>query len=162
MSLEDRSHAVILRILLSINLLGPTKTVSKELEKRTIKMLTNITRRHFIKQIGNLKRLFDYLKEKGQLDNTVIIYTGDQGMFLGEHDYIDKRWMYEESMRMPLLVLYDLENDPYEMQNVYGEPAYKDITASLKKQLKQKREQLGETDEKYPHIQAIIDKHWND
>ena len=35
------------------------------------------------------------------MDNTIIIYTGDQGFMLGEHDYIDKRWMYEESMRMP-------------------------------------------------------------
>ena len=41
-----------------------------------------------------------------QLDNTVIIYTGDQGFMLGEHDYMDKRWMYDESMRMPFLVRY--------------------------------------------------------
>lgn len=54
----------------------------------------------------NLKRLFDYLDNAGILDNTVIIYTGDQGFMLGEHDYIDKRWMYEESMRMPFLVRY--------------------------------------------------------
>ena len=40
------------------------------------------------------------------MDNTVIIYTGDQGFMLGEHDYIDKRWMYEESLRMPFLVRY--------------------------------------------------------
>lgn len=50
--------------------------------------------------------------------------------------------MYEEYMRMPLLVLYDLENDPYEMQNVYGEPSYRDITASLKKQLKKSESSL--------------------
>ncbi|MFC2111680.1 sulfatase [Bacteroidota bacterium] len=54
----------------------------------------------------NLGRLFDYLKEEGLWDNTVIIYTGDQGMMLGEHDFIDKRWMYEESMRMPFIVHY--------------------------------------------------------
>jgi arylsulfatase A-like enzyme len=54
----------------------------------------------------NVQRVFDYLKREGSLDNTVILYTGDQGMWLGEHDYIDKRWMYEESMRMPLLVRY--------------------------------------------------------
>ncbi len=54
----------------------------------------------------NLKRLFAYLETIGQLDNTVIIYTGDQGFMLGEHDYMDKRWMYEESMRMPFLVRY--------------------------------------------------------
>ncbi len=54
----------------------------------------------------NLGRLFKHLEETGQIDNTVIIYTGDQGFMLGEHDYQDKRWMYEESMRMPFLVRY--------------------------------------------------------
>ena len=54
----------------------------------------------------NLGRLFKHLENSGQLDNTVIIYTGDQGFMLGEHDYQDKRWMYEESQRMPLLVRY--------------------------------------------------------
>jgi len=54
----------------------------------------------------NLARLFDYLKKNNLFDNTVIIYTGDQGMMLGEHDYMDKRWMYEESMRMPFIVRY--------------------------------------------------------
>jgi len=54
----------------------------------------------------NLARLFDYLKKNGLWENTVIIYTADQGMMLGEHDYIDKRWMYEESMRMPFIVHY--------------------------------------------------------
>ena len=54
----------------------------------------------------NLTRLFDYLKKNGLLDNTVIIYTSDQGMMLGEHDFIDKRWMYDESMRMPFIVRY--------------------------------------------------------
>lgn len=52
----------------------------------------------------NIKRLIDYLRETGELDNTVIIYTGDQGYFLGEHDLMDKRWMYEESFRMPFVV----------------------------------------------------------
>ena len=54
----------------------------------------------------NLRRIFDYLKKNDLMDNTVIVYTSDQGMFLGEHDYIDKRWMYEESIRMPLIVHY--------------------------------------------------------
>ena len=54
----------------------------------------------------NLKRLFKYMDETGIMDNTVIIYTGDQGFMLGEHDYQDKRWMYEESMRMPFLIRY--------------------------------------------------------
>lgn len=54
----------------------------------------------------NLGKLFAYLDESGLMDNTVIIYTGDQGFVLGEHDYQDKRWMYEESMRMPFLIRY--------------------------------------------------------
>lgn len=54
----------------------------------------------------NLGRLFRHLEVTGQLDNTIIIYTGDQGFMLGEHDYQDKRWMYEESQRMPFLVRY--------------------------------------------------------
>ena len=51
-------------------------------------------------------RLISFLEEDGELDNTVILYTSDQGFMLGEHDYIDKRWMYEESLRIPLIVRY--------------------------------------------------------
>ncbi|MEP0213168.1 MAG: sulfatase [Cellulophaga sp.] len=54
----------------------------------------------------NVARLVKFLKDEGLYDNTIIVYTGDQGFMLGEHDYIDKRWMYEESMRMPFFVRY--------------------------------------------------------
>ncbi|QZE14053.1 sulfatase [Halosquirtibacter laminarini] len=54
----------------------------------------------------NVKRIFDYLEKHDLMEKTIIIYTGDQGFNLGEHDYIDKRWIYEESMRMPFLVRY--------------------------------------------------------
>ena len=54
----------------------------------------------------NLKRIVDYLGDHDLLENTIIIYTSDQGMMLGEHDFIDKRWMYEESIRMPMIVRY--------------------------------------------------------
>lgn len=54
----------------------------------------------------NIKRLIDYLEAEDLLENTIIIYTGDQGFMLGEHDYIDKRWMYDEAMRMPFFVRY--------------------------------------------------------
>jgi len=54
----------------------------------------------------NLGRIFDYLRKNDLMDNTIIVYTSDQGMILGEHDFIDKRWMYEESIRMPLIVHY--------------------------------------------------------
>lgn len=51
-------------------------------------------------------RLFDHLEAKGQLDNTIIVYTSDQGFFLGEHGWFDKRFMYEECQRMPLVMRY--------------------------------------------------------
>ncbi len=52
----------------------------------------------------NVGRVYDYLKENGLLENTVIIYTSDQGFYMGEHGYFDKRYMYEESFRTPLIV----------------------------------------------------------
>ncbi len=52
----------------------------------------------------NLGKVFDYLDESGLAANTVVIYTADQGFFLGEHGLYDKRFIYEESLRVPLLV----------------------------------------------------------
>ncbi|WP_205959937.1 sulfatase family protein [Flammeovirga aprica] len=228
----------------------------------------------------NLGRLFDYLKKEGLWENTIIVYTADQGMMLGEHDLQDKRWIYEESMRMPFIVhypkmikegkeadllinntdfaptliemaggkapeymqgrsfartlkgkeekgwrtstyyrywmhiihhyvpahfglrtkdyklvfyygkhylpeseyakhywakqyygieretphtweFYDLKNDPEELHNRYDDPEYQDIIAKLKSELKQQREDLNETDENYPEIQAIVEKYWD-
>lgn len=205
----------------------------------------------------NVARLLAHLEESGQLENTLIIYTSDQGFMLGEHDYIDKRWMYDESLRMPFLVrypksvkagiandaminnvdfaptildfagvaapdgmqgrsfreiletgtaaadwpeatyyrywmhmahhdvpahygirtqnfkliffyglpldapgalkqpttayweLYDLRNDPREMNNVYGSPEYAETVKRLKAQLADLKQQVGDTDEKY-------------
>ncbi len=54
----------------------------------------------------NLSRLFHYLKANDLYDNTLIIYTGDQGFWLGENDFQDKRWAYDPSQRMPLLIRY--------------------------------------------------------
>jgi arylsulfatase A-like enzyme len=54
----------------------------------------------------NIGRLLDYLDESGLAENTVVVYTSDQGFFLGDHGWYDKRFMYEESLRMPLLVRY--------------------------------------------------------
>lgn len=51
-----------------------------------------------------LGRLMAYLKESGLDKNTIVIYSSDQGFFLGDHGWYDKRWMYEESLRMPLIV----------------------------------------------------------
>jgi arylsulfatase A-like enzyme len=52
----------------------------------------------------NVGRLLDYLDQTGLSTNTVVIYTSDQGFFLGDHGLYDKRFMYEESIRMPFLV----------------------------------------------------------
>jgi N-acetylglucosamine-6-sulfatase len=212
----------------------------------------------------NLARLFGYLEEIGQMDNTLIIYTGDQGFMLGEHDYMDKRWMYEESMRMPFLMrypkaipagtrtdaivenvdygptmlafagaqtprtmqgrsfrqictgggeprgwkqaayyrywmhmahhdnpghvglrtkdfklifyygcnyqgqnrtppgweLYDLRDDPSEVVNQYDNPKYAEIVADLKSRLADLREQVGDTGEDFPAVEAIVDEFW--
>jgi arylsulfatase A-like enzyme len=54
----------------------------------------------------NIGRLIDFLRRENLYDNTVIIYTADQGHFLGEHGFFSKRFMYEEAMRMPLIVRY--------------------------------------------------------
>ncbi|MBW8243975.1 sulfatase [Muricauda oceani] len=49
-------------------------------------------------------RILDYLEETGLDENTLVVYTSDQGFYLGEHGWFDKRFIYEESMRMPLLM----------------------------------------------------------
>ena len=54
-------------------------------------------------QVG---RVVQYLKDNNLYENTIIIYMGDQGFFLGEHGLYDKRWMYEESLQMPCLISY--------------------------------------------------------
>ncbi len=54
----------------------------------------------------NIGRILDYLDEHDLAKNTMVIYTSDQGFFLGEHGWFDKRFMYEESFRTPLLIRY--------------------------------------------------------
>jgi uncharacterized sulfatase len=228
----------------------------------------------------NFKRITDYLEKTGLIDNTIIIYTSDQGMMLGEHDFIDKRWMYEESIRMPFIIrypemikpdsrndwlinntdfaptlldlarvekpdymqgesfvsalkgeneshewrkatyyrywmhmahrmnipahvgirtkkykliffygvdytdvhnkkqikdkggnrywestpvaweFYDLEKDPEEMNNQYSNPEYQEKIAELKQQLKEKRNEIGDTDDEFPGIKKIIQSNW--
>jgi arylsulfatase A-like enzyme len=187
-------------------------------------------------QVG---RVLDELEAQGLADNTIVVYTSDQGFYLGEHGWFDKRWMYEQSLRTPLLVrwprvveagafcdeivsnvdfaatlleaagieaptdmdgrsfvpllkgdrpedwresfyyhyyeyprwhfvrkhygvtdrrfklihfyeddineweLYDLQFDPYELHNLYDNPAYKGVKQRLHAQLEQHRQQLG-------------------
>lgn len=212
-------------------------------------------------------RMVSYLERTGQLENTVIVYTADQGFMLGEHDYIDKRWMYDESLRMPFIVrypkrfkpsvnedivnnvdfaptllelagvtehprsfqgrsfvpnlegktpddwpqatyyrywmhmahhdnpahygirtkkhklvffyglpldaagakaqpttphweLYDLEEDPHEMNNVYTEPLYESTVAELKAKLLAMKRQVADEDEKYPQLMELRQRVW--
>ena len=238
-------------------------------------------KRHFIYQIyikdylrciagidENVGRLLDYLDKNGLTENTIVVYTGDQGFFLGEHGWFDKRLMYEESLRMPLLIrypkeiapesintdfvmnidfaplfldyagepipdymqgesfrknltgdtpgdwrtsmyyrywmhadwhhnvpgnygvrtdryklifyyaqplgmsgardnplrpeweLYDLQEDPAEMNNRYNDPAYGEIIASLKNELLRLKEKYDDKDDKYPVMQEIYENYW--
>ncbi len=185
--------------------------------------------------------VLDYLDEAGLAENTIVVYTSDQGFYLGEHGWFDKRFMYEESFRTPLLMrypkeieagtkidklvqnldfaptfldyagieipeemqgesfrelvggkteewrdavyytyyeypsvhmvkrhygvateryklmhfyydideweMYDLETDPSEMQNVYGNPEYAEIQKELHSRLEELREYYGDSDE---------------
>lgn len=54
----------------------------------------------------NVGRILDYLKKNNLDKNTIVVYTSDQGFYLGEHGWFDKRFMYEESFRTPLLIRY--------------------------------------------------------
>ena len=232
----------------------------------------------------NLGRFFEYLKEHNLWENTIIIYTSDQGMMLGEHDFEDKRWMYDESIHMPFIAhcpqkigkgsktdmiinntdfaptiielaggeapdymqgksfkkvleggaepedwrkstyyrywmhmihhdipahfgirskdykliffygryhnlekegtlsmywndennsnkvlptpvaweFYDLKKDPEEVNNVYKDTEYQQIIQEMKKELLETRRKLNEEDAHFPHLQKIIDSHWND
>ena len=57
----------------------------------------------------NVGRLLDYLDKQGLTENSIVIYTSDQGFFLGDHNWYDKRFMYEESLRMPFIIRYPRE-----------------------------------------------------
>lgn len=52
----------------------------------------------------NVGRVLDYLDEAGLAENTIVIYSADQGFYLGEHGWFDKRWIFEESLSMPFLI----------------------------------------------------------
>jgi len=216
----------------------------------------------------NIGRILDYLDDEGLTDNTIVIYTSDQGFFLGEHGLFDKRFMYDESLRIPMLIrypkeiepgsvskdfavnidiaptfldyagieipadidgeslrpilkgetpdhwrtdtyyrywmhrahyniaahygirsdryklifyyglpldapgafneplppeweLFDLQKDPYEMNNVYNDPAYADEIKQLKIRLLELKEQYKDTDDKYPELMAVRQKSWD-
>ena len=249
------------------------KALKSEFQNMTDDEIKRASYQHYLKNYlrcvrgvdDNIKKLVDYLKGEGVLDDTIIIYTSDQGMMLGEHDYIDKRWMYEESLRMPFIVrypksitagtrsdalinntdfapmildyagvrtpeamqgrsfrfimesgqepadwrqatyyrywmhmkhhynpahfgirtkewklifyygaaakgnnntppgweLYNMKNDPLEMNNLYANPEYSEIAGQLKEQLKSLRSEVKDSDVDNPRFAEIISRHWN-
>lgn len=80
----------------------------------------------------NTSRLIDFIDSTGLKDNTIVIYTSDQGFYLGEHGWFDKRFMYEESFRTPLMMRlpagYNARGDIGEMvQNIDLAPTFLDM-----------------------------------
>ena len=80
----------------------------------------------------NVGRVLDYLDKEGLLDNTLVVYASDQGFYMGEHGWFDKRFMYEESFRTPLVMRlpkgYDRRGDIDEMvQNIDYAPTFLEI-----------------------------------
>ena len=65
----------------------------------------------------NIGRVLDYLDETGLADNTLVVYTSDQGFYLGEHGWFDKRFMYEESLRLPMIIRYPRKVKPNVNEN---------------------------------------------
>ena len=80
----------------------------------------------------NIGRLLDYLDKNELTNNTIVVYTSDQGFYLGEHGWFDKRFMYEPSFRTPLIIRYpplieagSINNDL--VQNIDFAPTFLDL-----------------------------------
>lgn len=83
----------------------------------------------------NVGRILDFLEKEGILDNTLIVYTSDQGFYMGEHGWFDKRFMYEESMHTPLIMRMPKEfskrgDIPQMVQNIDYAPTFLDIAGA--------------------------------
>ncbi|NWK54788.1 sulfatase [Verrucomicrobiaceae bacterium N1E253] len=79
-------------------------------------------------------RMLDYLEKNGLAENTIVIYSSDQGFYLGEHGWFDKRWMFEESFKMPFLIRWPgvvkPGSRPKELiQNIDYAPTFLDVAA---------------------------------
>ena len=79
-----------------------------------------------------ITKILDYLDESGLAENTIVVYSSDQGFYLGEHGWYDKRWMFEESFQMPFLVRWPGTIKPGSssqalIQNIDYAPTFLDI-----------------------------------
>lgn len=90
---------------------GPRNAAFKQ-QNLTGKELTSWKYQHYmhdylacVKSVDDsVGRVLKYLDDAGLTENTIVVYSSDQGFFLGEHGWFDKRWIFEESLRAPLLV----------------------------------------------------------
>ncbi|KAI9550015.1 hypothetical protein GHT06_003282 [Daphnia sinensis] len=88
----------------------------------------------------NIGKILDYLDKNNLSKNTIVVYTSDQGFYMGEHGWFDKRFMYEESMRTPLIIRYPelIKPEaagvaiPKEIQGKSMMPLFKDSKASIR------------------------------
>lgn len=83
----------------------------------------------------NVGRILDYLDENGLAENTIVIFSSDQGFYTGEHGWNDKRWMYEESFAMPFLLRWPAEVKPGQkcaalIQNIDYAPTFLDMAGA--------------------------------
>jgi N-acetylglucosamine-6-sulfatase len=83
----------------------------------------------------NVGRILDYLEEHGLAENTVVIYSSDQGFYTGEHGWNDKRWMYEESYAMPFMLRWPARVKPGQkcealIQNIDYAPTFLELAGA--------------------------------
>ena len=105
-------------------------------------------------------RILDYLDENKLAENTVVIYSSDQGFYLGEHGWYDKRWMFEESLKMPFVIRWPgvvaEGSKPEEMiQNIDYAPTFLEMAG-----LKAPAEVQGQS--LLPILKDEADRKWRD
>jgi arylsulfatase A-like enzyme len=90
----------------------PTELPENELRKWAYQRYIKDYLRVVASVDDNVGRVLDYLDQAGLAEDTLVVYTSDQGFFLGDHGWYDKRFMYEESLRMPFILRYPREVKP--------------------------------------------------
>ena len=107
----------------------------------------------------NVGRLLDYLDQNGLTENTMVVYTSDQGFYLGEHGWFDKRFIYEESLRTPLLIRLPSKTKKGKIdqlvQNIDYAPTFLDIAG-----IDIPEEMQGQS--LFPLIKGQTDNNWRE
>jgi arylsulfatase A-like enzyme len=120
----------------------------------------------------NVGRVLDYLDKSGLAKNTLVVYTGDQGFYMGQNGWFDKRWMYDQSMRSPLLIRWPGHIPAHSstsqlVQNIDYAPTFLDVAGvtpsismhgiSLKKLLEQPQTELSRKSLYYHYYEYPLD-----